>query len=86
MGCHVLDARDAAALELKRRVVGELLEAMDARGIRKAEMCRRLRTSRAYFDRVLSLNNTTLSLYVVCRAFAELGLGLEVRLVRSPDA
>lgn len=73
MARHKLGADDADAIQIKRAIVTELLRTMQDRQITKAEMARRLRTSRAYLDRVLSLKTTTLSLGIIVKAFAVLG-------------
>jgi hypothetical protein len=68
-----LSSEDAPAIEVKRALVDHLLATMKERKITKAEMTRSLRTSRSYFDRVLSLEQTTLSLSTIVRAFEMLG-------------
>jgi hypothetical protein len=64
---------DVEALTVKRLLVRELIKVMKDQHKTKLAMARELRTSRAYLDRVLDPQHTTVSLRVITRAASVLG-------------
>ncbi|WMS41502.1 helix-turn-helix transcriptional regulator [Acuticoccus sp. MNP-M23] len=66
---------------VKRVLAFQLAAAMKDEGITKAEMARRLETSRSQLDRLLDPANESVSLGVLGRAAKVLGRRLRVELV-----
>jgi antitoxin HicB len=64
---------DAKAIAVKRLLVGQLAEAMKDQKKTKFAMACELRTSRAYLDRLLDPQHTTVSLLTITRAASVLG-------------
>ena len=64
---------DAKAIAVKRSLVSQLAEAMKEQKKTKFAMARDLRTSRAYLDRLLDPQHTTVSLLTITRAASVLG-------------
>ena len=54
---------------------------MKAEGLTKAEMARRMRTSRAQLDRLLNPENTSVTLHTMQRTAATVGRRLKLELV-----
>lgn len=77
------DARDVAR---KRVIAGQLSEAMTAQGISKAEMARRLETSRSHLDRILDPEAHYIQLCTLERMAQILGKRLCVKLVDAESA
>ena len=65
---------------VKRVLAFQLAEAMQAQGITKVEMAKRLATSRSQLDRLLDPTNASVSLIVLVRAAKVLGRGLRLEL------
>lgn len=72
-----------SAVAQKRVLAWQLAEAMRRDGISKAQMARRMRTSRAALDRLLDPDNPGVTLATLDRAAAALGKQLRVRLVNA---
>ena len=72
-----------SAVALKRVVAWEVARIMAEKSLSKAEMARRMKTSRATIDRLLDPANPSVTLQTLDRAAAALGRRLEVRLVEA---
>ena len=68
------------AVAQKRVLAWQLTEAMRRRGLSKAQMARRMRTSRSALDRLLDPENPSVTLSTLDRAAVALGKRLHVRL------
>ena len=71
---------DANNYAIKRVLAWQIGEAMKAQGITKAEMARRMGTSRAHLDRLLDPENDKVQLDTVQRAAAAIGRKLRLEL------
>ena len=71
---------DATARAIKRVLAWQIAQAMREQGITKAEMARRLDTSRAQLDRLLDPNNDRVQLDTLQRAAAAVGRRLRLEL------
>lgn len=71
---------DIDAVAQKRVLAWQLAEAMRKRRITKAEMARRMKTSRAALDRLLDPDNGSVTLATLARAAAALGRRLRIEL------
>jgi hypothetical protein len=69
---------EVTAAAIKRVLARQLQEAMTAQQLSKAEMARRMRTSRAALQRLLDPTNDAVTLSTVTKA--ALALGRQVRL------
>ena len=67
-------------LAVKRVLVFQLAEAMKQQGISKAEMARRLRTSRSQLDRLLDPGHDGVTVGVLARAAKAVGRELRLEL------
>jgi transcriptional regulator with XRE-family HTH domain len=56
---------------------------MQAGNISKAEMARRMRTSRPALDRLLDASNTSVTLHTLQRAAAAMGKRLHLELIEA---
>ena len=65
---------------VKRVLAFQLAEAMEKQGISKAEMARRLRTSRSQLDRLLDLGHDGVTVGVLARAAKAVGRELRLEL------
>ena len=79
-------AEDGILEECEERAIKELLamqvdQAMKAEGISKAQMARRMRTSRPALDRLLDAANTSVTLHTLQRAAAAVGKRLRLEIV-----
>lgn len=74
-------ADDANGHAIKRVLAWQIAEAMKAQGIGKAEMARRMKTSRAHLDRFLDPDNEKVQLDTARRAAAAVGRRLRLELV-----
>jgi DNA-binding Xre family transcriptional regulator len=70
-----------AATAAKRVLVWRLQEIMRANAISKAELARRMSTTRATVDRLLDPDNPSVTLQTLHRAAAAVGRRLELDLV-----
>ena len=74
-------ADDANVHAIKRVVAWQIAQAMQEQQITKAEMAKRMRTSRAHLDRLLDPDNDRVQLDTVQRAATAVGRKLRVELV-----
>lgn len=72
---------DCEELALKEIIADQIREAMQAKGITKAEMAVRVQTDRRQLDLLLSPKNTSVTLAPLRRAAAAVGRSLKVELV-----
>jgi plasmid maintenance system antidote protein VapI len=70
----------ATALAVKRVLAWELGRAMKAANISRAELARRMRTSRAVVHRLLDESDPSVTLATISRAATALGRSLRVRI------
>jgi predicted XRE-type DNA-binding protein len=71
---------EATAHAIKRVLAWQIEQAMKAQGITKAEMARRMHTSRTQLDRVLDPENDKVQLDTVQRAATAIGRTLKLEL------
>ncbi len=72
---------EAHAIAIKRTLAWQVSRTMAAEKLSKAEMARRMHTSRAALDRLLDPDNPSVTLLTMDRAAAALGKRLRVELV-----
>ena len=72
---------EANASDVKRLLARQVQTAMEEKHFTKAEMARRMRTSRAALDRLLSPNYEALTLNTLRKAAEALGRELRLELV-----
>ncbi|MDF3034501.1 MAG: hypothetical protein K0R76_1455 [Alphaproteobacteria bacterium] len=75
---------EVTALAHKRVLAWQIEQAMKARHLTKIEMARRMHTSRAAVDRLLSKKNPSVTLDTMDRAAAALGMTLTISLTDKP--
>ena len=68
---------------IKRVLAWQIEQAMKAEGISKAEMARRMHTSRTQLDRLLDPDNDKVQLDTVQRAATAVGRKLKIELVAA---
>ena len=71
---------EVTTLAIKRVLAWQIEQAMKAQGISKAEMARRMHTSRTQLDRLLDPDNDKVQLDTVQRAAAAIGRTLKFEL------
>lgn len=71
---------EATATAVKRVLAWQIAERMEQEHITKAEMARRMRTSRSQLDRLLDPEKTTVQLNTLLEAAKALGRQLRVEL------
>ena len=71
---------EATTHAIKRVLAWQIEQAMKAQGISKAEMARRMHTSRTQLDRLLDPDNDKVQLDTVQRAAAAIGRTLKFEL------
>jgi antitoxin HicB len=71
---------EATAVAIKRVIAHQLLALMEEQELTKAEMARRMQTSRAALDRLLDPNNTSVTLQTLQSAAAAVGGRLRIQL------
>ena len=71
---------DATAVAVKRYIAFQLIEKMSAEQLSKAEMARRMDTSRSALDRLLDPDNSSVTLQTLQSAAQALGGRLKVEL------
>ncbi len=74
---------DAEAVAVKRVIAWQIDQAMTTESLGKAEMARRMNTSRASLDRLLDPDNASVTLRTLHRAAAALDKRLAIKLVDS---
>ena len=72
---------DSQATAIKRVIAFQLEKIMKEQNISKSEMARRMKTSRAYLDRLLDPENDKIQLNTLYKAAAAVGKKLHVELV-----
>ena len=72
---------EAHAIAIKRTLAWQVSRTMAEENLSKAEMARRMRTSRAALDRLLDPDNPSVTLLTMDKAAAVLGKRLRVELV-----
>ena len=72
---------EATEVAIKRVLAFQLKSAMEEQGISKAEMARRVNTSRSQLDRLLDPDNTSVSLSTLTKAAKAVGRSLKIDLV-----
>jgi antitoxin HicB len=71
---------DAEAVAVKRVLAFQIKELMESQNLSKAEMARRMNTSRAALDRLLDPENRSVTLNTMDKAARSLGKRLRVTL------
>ncbi|MEO1019658.1 MAG: XRE family transcriptional regulator [Pseudomonadota bacterium] len=71
---------EVTATAIKRSIAREIEVAMNAQSITKAEMARRMATSRSQLDRLLDPNNDKVQLDTLYKAASALGRNLKLEL------
>ncbi len=72
---------DAEAVAVKRVLAFQIKEMMEVQNLSKAEMARRMRTSRAALERLLDPENRSVTLNTMDRAARSLGKHLRLTLI-----
>lgn len=72
---------EAEAIAVKRVLAFQISELMEAQNLSKAEMARRMKTSRAALDRLLDPENRSVTLHTMDKAARSLGKHLRLTLV-----
>ncbi len=72
---------EAKAIAIKRVIAYQISQLMDAQNLSKAEMARRMQTSRAAVGRLLDPHNESATLITLEKAASALGKRLQVTLV-----
>jgi len=75
---------EVTAAALKRVLARQIGDAMAQQNISKAEMARRLNTSRSQLDRLLDPDNDKVQLDTLQRAATAVGRTLQINLVPTP--
>ena len=75
---------DVQAVAIKRVLSWQLLQAMDSEHITKAEMARRMQTSRSHLNRLLDPENERVQLDTLIKAAAAIGKRVRIELENSP--
>lgn len=71
---------EAEAIAVKRILAYQINELMKTQNLTKAEMARRMKTSRAALDRLLDPNNRSVTLHTMDKAARSLGKRLRLSL------
>ena len=74
---------EATAAAQKKVLAWQIEQLMAKRKVTKAEMARRMKTSRAAVDRLLDPANASVTLQTLNRAATALGQRVELRLVKA---
>jgi predicted XRE-type DNA-binding protein len=72
---------EVSASAIKRVVARQVTAAMEQKGLTKAEMARRMHTSRAALDRLLDPDNAAITLSTLQKAAAVVGREIRLELV-----
>lgn len=75
---------DVQAVAIKRVLSWQLQQAMAAAHISKAEMARRMQTSRSHLDRLLDPDNERVQLDTLMKAAAAVGKRVRIELENHP--
>ena len=71
---------EVTSTAIKRSLAMELVQAMETQSITKAEMARRMETSRSQLDRLLDPENDKIQLVTLYKAATALGKNLRLEL------
>jgi antitoxin HicB len=77
---------EVQAHAVKEVLAWQIKQAIKIQGLTKAEMARRMQTSRAQLDRLLDPKNTSVTLHTLERAAAILGKRVRLDLVEAPES
>ena len=72
---------EATATAIKRVIAWQLAQSMKEQKITKVEMARRMETSRSQLDRLLSVDDDSVTLDTLTRAASAIGRKLRIELV-----
>jgi hypothetical protein len=72
---------EVSANAIKRVLARQIASAMSQKGITKAEMARKMSTSRASLDRLLDPDNGAITLSTLQKAASVVGRGIRLELV-----
>ncbi len=72
---------EAEAVAVKRVLAFQIKEMMEAQNLSKAEMARRMKTSRAALERLLDPENRSVTLNTMDKAARSLGKRLRITLI-----
>jgi len=75
---------EVTASAQKKVLAWQIDQARKKRGLSKAELARRMKTSRAQLDRLLDPDNTSVTLNTMQKAAAILGMRIQLDLVDIP--
>jgi len=75
---------EVVAAAMKRVIAWQLAEAMKARRISKTEMARRMHTSRMVVNRLLDVQDTSVTLATLARASVAVGIPMRIELDARP--
>jgi hypothetical protein len=73
----------ATAIAVKRVIAWQIEQAMQASGVNKSALAKRMHTSRTVVDRMLDATDTGLTLETMTRAATALGFRVKVDLVAA---
>jgi hypothetical protein len=74
---------EATAVAVKRVIAWQIEQAMQAAGVNKSALAKRMHTSRTVVDRMLDASDTGLTLETMTRAATALGFRVKVDLVAA---
>lgn len=77
------DLEEATAVAVKRLIAWQIEQAMQATGVNKSTLAKRMHTSRTVVDRMLDATDTGLTLETMTRAATALGFRIKVDLVAA---
>ena len=72
---------EAEAIAVKRVLAFQIRSMMESQNLSKAEMARRMKTSRAALDRLLDPENRSVTLFTMDKAARSLGKRLRLTLI-----
>lgn len=77
------ELEEASTLAVKRVIAWQIEQAMQASGVNKSTLAKRMQTSRTVVDRMLDATDTGLTLETMTRAATALGFRVKVDLVAA---
>ena len=77
------ELEEATAIAVKRVIAWQIEQAMQATGVNKSALAKRMHTSRTVVDRMLDATDTGLTLETMTRAATALGFRVRVDLVAA---
>jgi hypothetical protein len=77
------ELEEATAIAVKRVIAWQIGQAMQATGVNKSALAKRMHTSRTVVDRMLDATDTGLTLETMTRAATALGFRVRVDLVAA---